>query len=186
MPRKQILSFDLDNVIRDSVGQICTLAQRKYGKQLYRDQFNIWDPQLGHLLGVSEDEFFQFAWCNEDVFRYAQPMPDAVRVMKSLIDGNIFIINTSTQFPDITSSWLRYWDVPFHKVVHTSNKLDVEFDVHIDDSPHVLESLHAAGRQVIRFASVPWNDHLNGKYPSAANWLELRKILCNAPAAVSP
>jgi 5'(3')-deoxyribonucleotidase len=177
MPNKKVLSFDLDNVIRDSVGQVCTLAKHKYGIQLYRDQFNVWDPALGHLLGISEEEFIQFAWCNEEVFKNAMPMPDAVRVMKSLKDDAIFIINTSNQFPNITTKWLRYWDVPFHKVIHTNNKLEVDFDIHVDDSPVVLEALHNAGRKVIRFASVPWNNHLNGKYPVANNWLELRNLL---------
>lgn len=172
-----IISLDLDNVIRDSVGQIIKLAKQQYGAQLHRDQFNVWDPQLGHLLAISEDEFFQFAWCNKDVFSQAEPMLHVKRYLRQLAWRNRLIINTSNTFPDVTYEWLERWCIPADEVVHTNNKLDVEFDIHVDDSPHVLETLHNAGRKVIRFASVPWNAHLNGKYPHANNWVELTRML---------
>lgn len=177
MTRKLILSFDLDNVIRDSIRAIIDNTFKRYGKQLYRDQFDQWDPQLGTAIGISQDEFFNFAWYDRVNYGLAcQPVAGSRSVLQELSKTAHIIINTSNPYQDLTYEWLDHWLIPYDDVIHTNDKNSVEFDVHVDDSPIVLEQLYAAGRQVIRFA-VPWNAHLNGKYPVATNWDELNGLL---------
>lgn len=174
--RRPILSFDLDNVIRDSIGAIINLTRQRYGQDIDRAMFDQWDPQIGPRIGIPQNEFFQFAWFDPTVSRLALPVKGATEVLQELESKAFIIINTNNPHKDITYEWLQLWCIPHHAVEHTSDKAKVNFDVHVDDCPSVLEQLFVAGRHVIRF-SIPWNNHMNGLCPVAADWQQLRQLL---------
>lgn len=170
------ISLDLDNVIRDSIGAIINLTRQRYGCIIDRAMFDQWDPQIGPHIGIPQEEFFRFAWSDPAVYKLALPLKDAKEVLQDLSTKTFIIINTNTPHPDITHDWLKLWQIPYHAVEHTADKAKIDFDVHVDDSPIVLEQLFATGRQVVRY-SLPWNNHLNGAYPVVADWQQLGQLL---------
>lgn len=170
------VSLDLDNVIRDSIGAIINLMHQRYGRTIDRAMFDQWDPQIGPRVGIPQYEFFQLAWVDPAVSKLALPIKGAKEVLEDLNTKAFIIINTNNPYPDITYDWLKLWQIPHHAVEHTTNKATIDFDVHVDDSPLVLEQLFAAGRQVVRY-SLPWNNHLNGVYPVVADWQQLGQLL---------
>lgn len=174
--RRPYISLDLDNVIRDSIGSIINLTRQRYNYEINRQMFDRWDPQLGPVIGIPQEEFFQFAWFDPAVYKLAMPVTGVLSTLRELEGKAFLIINTNNPYPDITYEWLKLWQVPHHAVEHTQDKAKVDFDVHVDDCPSVLEQLSAAGRYVIRFA-LPWNNHLNGAHPVVADWQQLGWLL---------
>lgn len=169
------LSVDLDNVIRDQIGAIIAATQRRYRVTLQRESFSIWDPPLGQIIGVDNDEFTAWAWGDPMIFALAEPMAGALAALSRLAAEYRIMITTSTACPELTEPWLRWWQVPYHEIIHTTDKGSVEFDWHIDDSPSTLQKLAAAGRQVVRFR-LPWNEGLN-ELPTLDGWNLIQEVL---------
>ena len=69
-----------------------------------------------------------------------------------------------------TVSWLDSNRIPYRDICFLGNKPDVGADVYVDDGPHNIRALRAAGHHAIVFDQ-PYNRDLGG--PRAADWLEL-------------
>lgn len=173
--RKPVLSVDLDNVIRDQIGAIIDATWQQYGFYLSRDLFHCWDPPLGHLVGLSDEEFARWAWTDPLHFATARPVTDAPGALRALHRDYRIVITTNTCHPELTRPWLGYWGIPHDEVIHTPHKHEVEFDLHLDDSPLVLADLQRRGRRAVRFA-LPWNKHLTD-LPTLSAWAAWREVL---------
>lgn len=155
------IAFDLDNVPRKQIEQICHEAYFKYGKIITPSMFNKWDPPMGHYLGISDEEFTAWAWTDKDIFRKAQSDLRVLEIMKDLESKSHTVsIITSTACPELTLDWLNLHKVVYHNLVQSADKSKEEFDWLVDDSPSTLERLHKLGRKVLRF-DLPWNRYLN-------------------------
>lgn len=66
--------------------------------------------------------------------------------------------------------------VPYRDLAFLGTKEQLNSDLHIDDAPHVIESMHAAGQRVLIFDQ-PYNRHLDG--PRARNWDEVLDYVTN-------
>lgn len=172
---KPVLSVDLDNVIRDQIGAIISAVRRRYGVTLQREMFSVWDPPLGELIGISNEEFTTWAWADPMIFANAAPVPGAITTLARLRATHRIVITTSTAWPQLTEPWLKWWHIPYHQVIHTSDKGSVAFDWHVDDSPATLVKLAEAGRRVVRFR-LPWNEHLTG-LPVLDGWQGAEEVL---------
>lgn len=73
-----------------------------------------------------------------------------------------------------TVTWLDNAQVPYRDICFLGAKPEVEADAYIDDAPHNIEALRAAGNDVIVFEQ-PYNRHLDG--PRARNWDEVEEIV---------
>lgn len=60
--------------------------------------------------------------------------------------------------------------IPYRDLVFLGTKHALDSDLHIDDAPHVIEEMQAAGQNVLIFDH-PYNRHLAG--PRARNWTEV-------------
>jgi 5'-nucleotidase len=69
-----------------------------------------------------------------------------------------------------TGIWLDDNNIPYRDIMFTSTKVDIFADVYIDDSPHNIEVLRAAGREVIIY-DAPYNQGIPGR--RAYNWDEV-------------
>lgn len=174
-PCPSTLSLDLDNVIRDQIGSIIAAVQRRYSLKLQRQMFSCWDPPLGNLLGLDNQEFTAWAWTDPMIVALAKPMPGVIPALRRLSRDYRLVIATATAWPQLTEPWLKRWNIPYSSIIHTSDKGSVAFDWHIDDSPSTLIKLSEAGRRVIRFA-LPWNAHL-ADLPGLADWRDTGGLL---------
>lgn len=172
---KPVLSIDLDNVIRDQIGAIISAVQRRYGVTLQREMFSAWDPPLGELIGISNEEFTDWAWSDPMIFANASPVAGAIVALARLRATHRIVITTSTAWPQLTEPWLKWWHIPCNEIIHTSDKSSVPFDQHIDGSPATLVKLSEAGRRVVRFR-LPWNEHLVD-LPALDGWQGVEAVL---------
>ena len=65
---RPVLSVDLDNVLRDQIGSIIEAVWQRYGRRLTREMFSCWDPPMGGLVGISDEEFTAWAWSDPAIF----------------------------------------------------------------------------------------------------------------------
>lgn len=69
-----------------------------------------------------------------------------------------------------TVSALESNNIPYRDLTFVANKPDVGADIYVDDAPHNIAALRAAGRYAIVFDQ-PYNQAVDG--PRARNWEEL-------------
>ncbi len=85
-----------------------------------------------------------------------------------------------------TVAWLDEHRIPYRDLCFLGNKPQVEADAYIDDAPHNIEALRAAGNQVIVFDQ-PYNRSLPGL--RATSWVEVEELVADLAAqkqAVQP
>jgi 5'-nucleotidase len=73
-----------------------------------------------------------------------------------------------------TVAWLDDAGIPYRDLCFLGQKPQVEADCYIDDAPHNIESLRAAGNPVIVYDQ-PYNRSLDG--PRARDWGEVEQIV---------
>lgn len=79
-----------------------------------------------------------------------------------------------------TVSWLDRHRVPYRDICFLGAKPEVEADCYIDDAPHNVEQLRAAGNDVIVFDQ-PYNRDYDE--PRARDWREVEAIVVELAAA---
>jgi 5'(3')-deoxyribonucleotidase len=72
-----------------------------------------------------------------------------------------------------TVAWLDAHNIPYRDLCFLGRKPEVEADLYIDDAPHNVESLRAAGNEVIVFDQ-PYNAHVRGL--RARTWADVEDI----------
>lgn len=85
-----------------------------------------------------------------------------------------------------TVTWLDEQRIPYRDICFLGHKPQVEAHAYVDDAPHNVEALRAAGNTVIVFDQ-PYNRDMAG--PRACNWRELEAMvveLASAHRAVQP
>lgn len=73
-----------------------------------------------------------------------------------------------------TVAWLDKAKIPYRDLCFVGKKRDVGADAYIDDGPHNIEALRAAGRTAIIFDQ-PYNSHLDGL--RAKNWAQAEEMV---------
>ena len=79
-----------------------------------------------------------------------------------------------------TVAWLDEAGIPYRDLCFLGNKPEVEADLYVDDAPHNVAQLRAAGNDVIVFDH-PYNADLDG--PRARTWDEVEELVLAAMAA---
>lgn len=79
-----------------------------------------------------------------------------------------------------TVNWLDEAKVPYRDLCFLGDKPEVGADIYIDDAPHNIASLRAAGNEVIVFDQ-PYNAEVAG--PRATSWEEVEDLVLAAAAA---
>lgn len=81
-----------------------------------------------------------------------------------------------------TVEWLDANRIPYRDICFLGRKPEVQADVYIDDAPHNVEALRAAGNDVIVFDQ-PYNRHLDGD--RARDWHEVEEQVAAKMAATT-
>ena len=73
-----------------------------------------------------------------------------------------------------TVSWLDANGIPYRDLCFLGRKPEVEADLYVDDAPHNVEALRAAGNDVVVFDQ-PYNSAVAG--PRARSWAEVEELV---------
>ena len=174
------IGVDLDEVMVDFTGRFVSLYESWFGFPLAGEIVE-WDDvlTLSHFKNHSElFDWFDRAGGWDDM----TPVPGAGGGIDSLIaDGHSVVFITARQLAGAQEAmdWFEEspWGWPTQMVTNTHNKASVPCSVYIDDSPHVLKDLKAAGKQTIIFDR-PWNKtSRSGK--RAKDWNQVLLLLAD-------
>ena len=78
-----------------------------------------------------------------------------------------------------TVDWLDDHGIPYRDLCFLGQKPQVEADAYVDDAPHNIEALRAAGNPVIVFDQ-PYNAEVAG--PRAGSWPEVERLVLDLVA----
>lgn len=142
--------------------------------------------------GIDDEEFerlHRLAVADKRMLRHLPVYPDCADVLWRLSDAGIWIriithrlyINWGhAAVVSDTVNWLDSARVPYRDLCFLGDKPEVGADIYIDDAPHNIDALRAAGNQVIVFEQ-PYNVDIEG--PRATDWSEVEELVLDAAAA---
>jgi 5'-nucleotidase len=180
-----ILGVDLDGVVGDHTRRFREIMAELRGVDpetmpLERS----WDF---HEWGFGPDEYSHFhriAVMEHDMFRTMPAIEGAADALWRLSDAGIWIrIITHRLYVHWghekavadTAAWLDANKIPYRDLCFLGAKPQVEADAYIDDAPHNIKQLRAAGNTVIVFEQ-PYNrDIIEG--PRARSWGDVEEIV---------
>lgn len=187
--RAFVLGVDLDGVVGDHTRRFRDIMAELRGVDpetmpLERS----WDF---HEWGFGPDEYAHYhriAVMEHDMFRTMPVIEGAADALWRLSDAGIWIrIITHRLYVHWghekavadTAGWLDANKIPYRDLCFLGAKPQVEADAYIDDAPHNIAQLRAAGNTVIVFAQ-PYNRDIGG--PRARSWTEVEEIVTDLAA----
>jgi 5'-nucleotidase len=186
-----VFGVDLDGVCGDYTSAFRTIVARELGVPetelpLERSwDFREWD--LGraggfehlHAKAVAEDRMFATMPPIEGVTDALWRLSDA-GIHIRVITHRLYVNWGHASAVADTVEWLDRYRIPYRDICFLGNKPDVGADVYIDDGPHNIIQLRAAGFNAIVFDQ-PYNQDLEG--PRVHSWSELEDMVMTLAAA---
>ena len=180
-----ILGVDLDGVVANHTWRFREIYAGMKGIDPHTLPLErSWDF---HEWGFEADEYavyHRIAVMEHDMFRTMPVMDGAADVLWRLSDAGVWIrIITHRLYVHWghekaigdTAAWLDLNKIPYRDICFLGAKPQVEADAYIDDAPHNIEQLRAAGNTVITFEQ-PYNRDLEGG-PRAQTWVDVEEIV---------
>jgi 5'(3')-deoxyribonucleotidase len=179
-----VLGVDLDGVCADYTTAFRAVVAADRGvdaESLPYDRgwdFGEWDLAPGDF-----DRLHHIAILEHRMFRTMPVMAGAAEALWRLSDAGVWIriithrlcVNWGHQVTVAdTVQWLDDAAIPYRDICFLGTKPEVEAGCYIDDGPHNIDALRAAGNDVIVF-DAPYNRHLPG--PRAASWADVEDIV---------
>ncbi len=189
MSRPFVLGVDLDGVVADY-----TLGFRDVvADVMSRDPDTLpiersWDFAEWGIDQPTFDKLHEIAVNERRMLKDLPMFPGAADALWRLSDAGVWIrIVTHRLYVNWghaaaisdTVTWLDRNRIPYRDICFLGAKPEVEADCYIDDAPHNIESLRAAGNDVVVFDQ-PYNHDYDGL--RAHNWLEVESIVINLAA----
>lgn len=188
--RPFVFGVDLDGVCGDHTAAFREVVMKELGKTeaelpLERSwSFAEWDLDTAeferlHELAVVEHRFFRsmpvIAGCADVLWR----LSDA-GVWIRIISHRLYVNWGHAAAAGDTAAWLDDARIPYRDLCFIGAKSDLDADCYIDDGPHNIEALQAAGRDVIIFDQ-PYNRHVDGV--RVTSWGEVEHLVLDRYAA---
>jgi uncharacterized HAD superfamily protein len=156
------IAVDLDGVLADTMVPVCKILNRYPSTQFTVESFVRW--RAWETAGITRDEFFRaldeawFSW--ETIPPTEENLPAQINKLAEFGRVDIVTGRSRVTVPH-ANSWLNEHKIPFDSFVRTDNstiaKLNLDYDVYVDDSPELMALLASrllgAGVLYLR----PWN-----------------------------
>ena len=189
--RQFILGVDLDGVVANHTARFREIMAELRGVPEHTMPMErSWDF---HEWGFGPDDYahwHRIAVMEHDMFRTMPVIEGAADALWRLSDAGIWIrIITHRLYVHWghekavadTAAWLDIHSIPYRDLCFLGAKPQVEANAYIDDAPHNIAQLRAAGNTVIAFDQ-PYNRDIDGG-PKASSWSEVEAIVTDLAAA---
>lgn len=185
-----ILGVDLDGVVANHTWRFREIMAEIRGVDA--DTMSLERSWDFHEWGFGPDEYAHFhrvAVMDHDMFRTMPVIEGAADVLWRLSDAGVWIrIITHRLYVHWghekavadTAAWLDIHKIPYRDLCFLGAKPQVEADAYVDDAPHNIKQLRAAGNTVIAFEQ-PYNRELDGG-PRARSWFDVEEIVTSLVA----
>lgn len=186
MARELILGLDLDGVVFDYIKAV----RQYFSKSLGVDPKSLKDPHKWSFVEsgwpIKDENHFVDLHCGavaQGMFAQMETLPGASQTLWELSDAGVYIRVVTHRLirggmhaasAGDTVQGLERANIPYKDLTFVTYKPDVGADVYIDDAPHNIEQLRAAGKHAIVFDQ-PYNQHVSA--PRARNWDEAYDLI---------
>ncbi len=135
------------------------------------------------------EELHRIAVLDYRMFRDMEPMPGCSETLWRLSDAGVWIRLVTHRLytswghrvtVSDTVNWLDRQRIPYRDICFLADKSVVNADAHIEDAPHNIEAIRAAGGHAIVYDQ-PYNSHLAA--PRAHDWAEVEEMIVELMAA---
>jgi len=184
-----ILGVDLDGVCGRHTEAFREIVAQELGVPLSSLPLErSWDF---HEWGFGEGDFerlHRIAVLEHRMFRDMEVIPGCAEALWRLSDAGIWIrIVTHRLYVNWghaiaiadTADWLDRWKIPYRDICFLGAKPEVAAHAYVDDGPHNIEGLRAAGHHAIVFDQ-PYNRDLAS--PRVTDWAEVEDLVLDLAA----
>ncbi len=188
--RQFVLGVDLDGVCADHTGAFRRIVAAERGLPL--DALPLQRSWDFHEWGFGPGDFERYhrlAVMDHHMFRTMPAIDGCPETLWRLSDAGVWIrivthrlyVNWghSVAVAD-TVEWLDEARIPYRDLCFLGAKPEIQADLYVDDAPHNVVSLRAAGNDVIVFDQ-PYNRDLDD--PRAGSWDEVEELVHDLAAA---
>jgi 5'(3')-deoxyribonucleotidase len=185
-----VLGVDLDGVCGDHASAFREVVARERGIPVDAlPAQDTWDFASWNLAPETFEELHRKAILTHRMFRSMPVVEGCAEALWRLSDAGVWIrLITHRLYANWghavavgdTVEWLDANGIPYRDLCFLGQKPQVEADAYVDDAPHNVEALRAAGNPVIAFDQ-PYNRHLPA--PRARSWVEVERIVLDLVAA---
>ncbi len=196
MTRSLDIGVDIDGVLYPFVEVVAGYATETLGRDC-SGKAESWD-WYKHQWGLTSEEFF--ALCGRGVhdgvvYTEGAPLAGALAAVQSLASAGHRIHYISARAVSgvpvslawhRTAEWLRWWDFPVDSLTITEDKTCRPTDVFVDDSPHIIDTLVAAGHpRPVLWCHSPTQTHFADRVFTWPEFLEIVAEESSEEAALS-
>ena len=185
-----VLAVDLDGVCAQHTEAFRRVVARE--RKVSEDTLPLLRSWSFSEWGFGEGDFeemHRLAVLEYRMFRDIEPMEGCSEALWRLSDAGVWIrIVTHRLYTswghrvtvNDTVEWLDRQRIPYRDICFLADKSVINADAHIEDAPHNIEAIRAAGDHVIVYDQ-PYNTHLAA--PRAHNWTEVEEMIVQMMAA---
>ena len=189
MDSEFVLGVDIDGVLGDHTGAFRRFVAAH--REVEADSLPLersWDFHEWGLEPGEYDLLHRAAVLDHRMFRDMDVMEGAARALWRLSDAGVWIriithrlyVNWGHQVAvSDTVEWLDRHQIPYRDICFLGAKPEVEADLYVDDAPHNVLALRAAGNRVVIFDQ-PYNRDLDGD--RVRSWAEMEDVVAVAAA----
>lgn len=184
-----VLGVDLDGVCADHAAAFREVVARERGiDPASLPPQATWDFADWGLTDEEFEALHRRAVLEQRIFRTMPAVAGCADALWRLSDAGVWIrVITHRLYANWghaiavgdTVAWLDAQGIPFRDLCFLGQKPEVEADAYIDDAPHNVQALRAAGNPVIVFDQ-PYNADLDG--PRARSWTEVERLVLDLVA----
>lgn len=182
-----VLGLDLDGCVADFYGRMREIAAEWTGRPEAELSRNVHYglPEWGLSDGEYE-RLHRFAVTQRSLFTSMAPIPGAPQAIRRLgsegvrirvITHRLFIRHFHQTAVAQTVQWLDAHAVPYWDLCLMRDKELVDANVYIEDSPHNIEHLRAAGKDVITFDNSTNMDVADEPGGRARSWHDAEEMI---------
>lgn len=179
-----VLAVDLDGVCADHSAAFAAVVAAERGLDVAGlGPQRTWNFHEWGLTDEDFDELHRRGVLVHRMFRDMPMIPEAAEVLWRLSDAGVWIrIVTHRLYANWghavaaadTVAWLDAVGIPYRDLCFLGRKPEVEADLYVEDAPHNVEELRAAGNAVVVFDQ-PYNRELAD--PRALGWPDVERLV---------
>jgi 5'(3')-deoxyribonucleotidase len=166
------IALDIDGVLRDFTGRLIEVYKEDYPDHDVKPITTWW---FEDSFPIGKKIYDYYKENGERIFRFAKPFSGAYEFVASLKESNhVFIITAQPEnLSWATSGWVEEHLPKVDGLFFTNKKWLADFDILLDDSPDVMETVWASGKAGILYNQA-WNVKHN--YPRVYNYEQFARL----------